>query len=145
MATGTRERRARAAARGDGQTRCQATAWPAFVKELPPVSRRQCRGGRPEPAGRGRPRGRPSAPPRAVGSTAIIVDNEPPPGNRPGVEAAAATAPFPMLYVHEPRRGISRARNAALAACAGRCDWIAFTDDDCQPAPDWLAAQLAAA
>lgn len=77
--------------------------------------------------------------------TALVVDNEPVPNNRQVVEAAAASCPFPVRYVHEPRRGIPRARNAVLDACQDRFDWIAFTDDDCQPAADWLAALLAAA
>jgi succinoglycan biosynthesis protein ExoM len=77
--------------------------------------------------------------------TVFAVDNEPEPNNRPVVEAAAAAAPFPILYVHEPRRGISNARNAVLDACANRFDWIAFTDDDCEPAQDWIACLVAAA
>jgi succinoglycan biosynthesis protein ExoM len=77
--------------------------------------------------------------------SAIVVDNEPEPGNRPLVEAGAAACPFPVRYLHEPRRGISRARNAVLDACAGSFDWIAFTDDDCEPAPDWIASLVAAA
>jgi succinoglycan biosynthesis protein ExoM len=77
--------------------------------------------------------------------TAVIADNEPEPRNRALVEARAATCPFPIRYLHEPRRGISRARNAALDACADGFDRIAFTDDDCEPAPDWIAALLAAA
>lgn len=75
----------------------------------------------------------------------IIADNEPSPRNREAVAAFAGRCPFPVHYVHEPRRGISRARNAVLEACEDRFDWIAFTDDDCVPAPDWVAALLAAA
>lgn len=61
------------------------------------------------------------------------------------MEEFAATCPFPVVYVHEPERGISRARNAVLDACEDRFDWIAFTDDDCQPEPNWIASLLAAA
>jgi succinoglycan biosynthesis protein ExoM len=75
--------------------------------------------------------------------TVVVVDNEPEPNNRAAV--AAAACPFPVRYVHEPRLGIPHARNAVLDACEGRFDWIAFTDDDCQPATDWIAAHLAAA
>jgi succinoglycan biosynthesis protein ExoM len=77
--------------------------------------------------------------------TAIVVDNEPEPRNRVAVEAHAGARPFPIRYLHAPRRGIAHARNAVLDACEGRFDWIAFTDDDCMPAPDWIAALLAAA
>jgi succinoglycan biosynthesis protein ExoM len=80
-----------------------------------------------------------------VDLTLIVADNEPVPGNQQTVAEFAATSPFPVVYVHEPRRGISRARNAVLVACEARFDWIAFTDDDCRPAPDWIATLLAAA
>jgi glycosyltransferase involved in cell wall biosynthesis len=39
-------------------------------------------------------------------------------------------------YVWEPRPGLSHARNAGTAASTGEI--IAFTDDDCYPAPDLL-------
>lgn len=39
-------------------------------------------------------------------------------------------------YVWEPEPGLSRARNAGIAASVG--DIIAFTDDDCYPAPDFI-------
>jgi glycosyltransferase involved in cell wall biosynthesis len=39
--------------------------------------------------------------------------------------------------VREDRRGQDNARNAGLAVASG--DIVAFTDDDCVPAPDWLA------
>ncbi|HEX5957080.1 MAG TPA: glycosyltransferase family A protein, partial [Hyphomicrobiaceae bacterium] len=83
--------------------------------------------------------------PAGVDLTLVVADNEPDPNNREAVEAFAASCPFPVVYVHEPRRGISRARNAVLDACEDRFDWIAFTDDDCRPAPDWLASLLVAA
>jgi GT2 family glycosyltransferase len=75
----------------------------------------------------------------------IVADNEPTPRNREAVAAFAGRCPFPVHYVHEPRRGISHARNAVLEACEDRFDWLAFTDDDCVPASDWVAALLAAA
>ena len=41
--------------------------------------------------------------------------------------------------IHETRRGIPFARNAALAhAVSLEASWIAFIDDDCQPQPAWL-------
>lgn len=72
----------------------------------------------------------------------IVADNDQHPSARAAVEAAAATAPFPVIYVHEPEPGVANVRNAALAAASGGL--VAFLDDD-EEAPDgWLAALLAA-
>jgi len=66
----------------------------------------------------------------------IVVDNSPD-------GSAAATCEsrqwhWPLLYLHEPRPGISHARNTALAAVPDGSDFIAMIDDDEVPAPDWL-------
>lgn len=42
----------------------------------------------------------------------------------------------PARVIHEPRPGLSAARNTGWKAAAGRI--ICFTDDDCYPAADWL-------
>ena len=65
----------------------------------------------------------------------VIVDNESEPNNRVIVES------FPgVVYHHEPRRGIANARNAALEkALELGADFIAFTDDDAEPAEEWIA------
>lgn len=42
-----------------------------------------------------------------------------------------------VRYVQLRGRGLSLARNAALDVVAGSV--VAFTDDDCEPRPDWLA------
>jgi succinoglycan biosynthesis protein ExoM len=77
------------------------------------------------------------APSGQVGHTVIVVDNEPEPNNR------ALFEEFGGVYVHEPRRGIANARNAAVeAALAAGADFVAFTDDDCEPAEIWLADLL---
>jgi succinoglycan biosynthesis protein ExoM len=84
--------------------------------------------------------------PQGCELSVIVADNEPEPRNRSIVEdAAAASGDIKFRHIHEPRRGISRARNAILDACGDRFDWIAFTDDDCIPASDWIACLLAAA
>lgn len=45
---------------------------------------------------------------------------------------------LPLVYVHEPQQGLSRARNAGLKASSGRL--IAFTDDDVKPCAEWITA-----
>jgi glycosyltransferase involved in cell wall biosynthesis len=51
---------------------------------------------------------------------------------------------FHLDYVHEPRRGLSFARNAMLdAAIAAGAAFLASIDDDEMPSPDWLARLLA--
>jgi glycosyltransferase involved in cell wall biosynthesis len=66
----------------------------------------------------------------------VIVDN----GSHDRTRAVACeflrVQPLLGRYVWEPEPGLSRARNAGLAASAG--DIVAFTDDDCYPAPDLL-------
>ncbi len=51
------------------------------------------------------------------------------------------TAGTRMRVVHDGGRGLSRARNLALAAAES--EWIAFVDDDCLVAEDFGAALLA--
>lgn len=65
----------------------------------------------------------------------IVVGNSPEGNARDAVEQIA-TAQVTMTYVHEPRSNISHARNAGVAAAAGRL--IAFMDDDMAAPRDWL-------
>jgi GT2 family glycosyltransferase len=51
-------------------------------------------------------------------------------------------APPNARIVHEPTPGSYAARNAAVAAASGR--YLAFTDSDCVPEPDWLENGTAA-
>jgi succinoglycan biosynthesis protein ExoM len=75
---------------------------------------------------------------KAPACTVLVVDNDP--------EGSAATVcdreqerlPWPLAYVHEPRRGISQARNAAVRHGIAGADWLAFIDDDEIPEPCWL-------
>ncbi|HYE44233.1 MAG TPA: glycosyltransferase [Caulobacter sp.] len=72
----------------------------------------------------------------------IVADNDAVPSARAAVDAFAASAPFPVRYVHEPCPGVANVRNAALAAAAAPL--IAFLDDDEEAPPHWLAALLQA-
>jgi succinoglycan biosynthesis protein ExoM len=67
----------------------------------------------------------------------VVIDNDPDGSARALVDSIAAESPVPIRYVHEPRPGISHARNTGVASAAGR--YLAFLDDDEEADPDWLA------
>ena len=66
----------------------------------------------------------------------VVVDNDLQQSARPIVENAILTATIPIEYRVEKRRGISLARNKALANIKG--DFVAFVDDDEMPTTRWL-------
>ncbi len=69
----------------------------------------------------------------------IVVDNEPEPAARARVEEFARSTDHKVTYIHQPKRGISAARNAALDASVEiGADWIAFIDDDEKADRDWI-------
>jgi succinoglycan biosynthesis protein ExoM len=65
----------------------------------------------------------------------VVVDND--------AQATAqevcntAALPYPLTYLIEPKRGITYARNRAIAH-TDMADFVAFLDDDEVPAPEWL-------
>jgi glycosyltransferase involved in cell wall biosynthesis len=65
----------------------------------------------------------------------VVDDGSPEPAS--GV-AAPFAARLPLQMLRQPNQGPAAARNAGAQAAHGR--WLAFTDDDCRPAPGWLAA-----
>lgn len=67
----------------------------------------------------------------------LVVDNDRSPSAR---EYVTALSPH-IRYLHEPRPGVSAARNAALDAAAGSAALI-FLDDDTRPVPGWLDAMI---
>jgi hypothetical protein len=72
----------------------------------------------------------------------LVVDNDAEASARTVCEDAEAWLEFPLHYVHEKRRGIPQARNAALAASVGEAEFVAFIDDDEVPDPVWLCELL---
>jgi GT2 family glycosyltransferase len=74
-----------------------------------------------------------------AGAGALLVVS----GGAPAVAADHARALAAALpgaeMLHEPRAGLSLARNRALAACAGE-EILAFVDDDAVVGPGWRAA-----
>jgi succinoglycan biosynthesis protein ExoM len=74
----------------------------------------------------------------------VIVDNEPEPNNQDAVTSLAYGSVYLFHYVHQPKRGIATARNAAVEkALELGADWIAFIDDDETAEPDWIAQLMA--
>lgn len=66
----------------------------------------------------------------------IIVDNASTDATPEILNAAAARLPFPLVVLKEPTRGSSSAHNCALRHARGAV--IAWTDDDCVLAEDWI-------
>jgi GT2 family glycosyltransferase len=60
----------------------------------------------------------------------LIVDN----GSRDA--SAEVIGEFPVTHLHEPRKGVSWARNCGIAASRGEI--LAFTDPDCTVSTGWL-------
>src|SRR5581483_3099817 len=84
-------------------------------------------------------------PPPGGFEVVVVDDGSPAEDGVAGVlDAAAADFPVPLRWVSlEQNAGPAVARNRAWRMAAG--EWIAFTDDDCRPRPDWLVRLLAAA
>lgn len=68
----------------------------------------------------------------------LVVDNSP---GAPGSAEARARHEGGVRWIEEPLAGLSRARNAAIAAA--RAPVLAFLDDDARAAPGWAAGFLA--
>jgi len=66
----------------------------------------------------------------------VVADNDHSESARAVVSEFAAAAPIPICYCVEPQQNIALARNKAVENATG--DFVAFIDDDEEPAPDWL-------
>lgn len=75
--------------------------------------------------------------------TIVIVDNDLSPTAEPIVDAFRPHLRWPVIYHHEPRRGLVYARNAQLEAAPATADWLAMIDDDEVPVTGWLDSLLA--
>ena len=74
----------------------------------------------------------------------VVVDDGSTDDTQAVLSSLAADASFPVRSVRlERNRGPAVARNIGWRAAVG--DLVAFTDDDCWPAPGWLAALANAA
>lgn len=71
----------------------------------------------------------------------LVVDNSATGGARDAVAARALTSGFRVEYRHQPRKGLSTARNTGVAAAREMAaTHLAFVDDDEMPAPGWIDA-----
>jgi glycosyltransferase involved in cell wall biosynthesis len=66
----------------------------------------------------------------------LIVDNNCRDDTPAVVARWAPEIPAPVQTVHETRQGLNPARLRGI--CSGDGDWIAFIDDDCVLAADWI-------
>jgi glycosyltransferase involved in cell wall biosynthesis len=66
----------------------------------------------------------------------VVVDNGSTDDTASRLESLVRTLEVPVTVVSEPRTGLGRARNAGIAAARGAL--LAFTDDDCYPAIDYV-------
>ena len=67
----------------------------------------------------------------------IVVDD----GSTIPVESAAFKDSLNLTIIRQPNTGPAKARNTGAAKARG--EFLAFTDDDCKPDPDWLPALAA--
>lgn len=75
-----------------------------------------------------------AAPPRRARCEIIVVNNNCTDGTDAVVTRLQERLPITLL--HEPKPGLSNARNAAVDAASG--DYIIWTDDDVQVCVDWI-------
>jgi succinoglycan biosynthesis protein ExoM len=75
-----------------------------------------------------------------VAVAAVVVDDNPDGRAREVVDKFEGRFPLGIHYCHSGKRNISIARNLGLEAAASLADWVAMTDDDCVPSPEWISA-----
>jgi len=80
--------------------------------------------------------------PRALEWEIVVVDNNSQDRTAEVVDAVSKLTEIPIVYVFEPRQGVSHARNRGITEARGSI--IAFIDDDILPASDWIAQVEAA-
>ena len=73
----------------------------------------------------------------------VVIDDTVCGGASPIVEAFRGRFELGIVYRISGKQNISVARNLGLEAAAPLGDWVAMTDDDCEPRVEWLSALLA--
>lgn len=77
-----------------------------------------------------------------AGVEVLVVDNAGGDDSAEWVLGEPSLAGFPVRYVHEPRAGLTYARNRAIEESVGSRALV-FLDDDETPRPTWLTAMWA--
>jgi succinoglycan biosynthesis protein ExoM len=79
-----------------------------------------------------------------VATAVVVVDDNP--DGRAKTVAVEFDDHFALgvHYRHSGKQNISIARNLGLETAAALGDWVAMTDDDCEPSPRWISAYLEA-
>jgi glycosyltransferase involved in cell wall biosynthesis len=72
----------------------------------------------------------------------VAVDNDPQGGAMALIERLAQESPFPFAYAHEPRAGVSNARNKVMTMVA--TTFVLFLDDDQEAPPNWVEMHVKA-
>lgn len=73
----------------------------------------------------------------------VVVDDDADGKARPVVDEFDESFALGIHYRISGKQNISLARNVAIETAAPLADWIAMTDDDCEPVPGWLRDHLA--
>lgn len=77
--------------------------------------------------------------------TVVVIDNSAGGDALPTVSVAAQATTVPVRFIHEPRQGLTFARNRALAEARSLgARYLAFIDDDEIPDRDWLRSLASA-
>ncbi len=66
----------------------------------------------------------------------LVIDNNALPTEQKFVQNFSKTSIYPIHYIHEPKAGVSNARNAALEFASSR--FLAFLDDDMEVTEAWI-------
>jgi succinoglycan biosynthesis protein ExoM len=72
----------------------------------------------------------------------VVVDDNPDGRARAVADELSSRFTLGVHYRHSGEQNISIARNLGLETAAALADWVAMTDDDCEPSPEWLTAYL---
>jgi succinoglycan biosynthesis protein ExoM len=74
----------------------------------------------------------------------VVVDDNRDGSARGVCDAFSDAFPLGLHYRHVGTGNISQVRNVGLETALPICDWIAMTDDDCEPVDNWIASYLVA-